>query len=424
MTDDAEQARPAPERLDDPELFKRGPLRLAIRLWGTGDIRADATQVARLREYAQAADPLADAVVEMIAALPRGQGRSLFEQALGEGIDALGSPPEPLVDFFRAVEAAPYWLDRERLDRGGRAILRTGLLGMFPLGDMSLMGGYLASRAVKTLVGTGDLEHMAVRRLIETAAWWLDVTTPGAMKPGAEGYRAALRVRLVHAHVRAAMNGRDDWDYDAWDYPVNQVQTVGTLLLFSQVFVVGTQMLGVRYSEREREDILHLWRYIGWLMGVDDALLPANEEDSWRLLWLLAATEFIPDDDSKRLAQALLATHGEIGKNFGPLAGVVSGASVRLHAAISRMLIGNQNADFLGLPSARVGRLAVLGLSAANFAVETARRRLPGATVVQERVGAFTRKQYLARLGRMVDLDRTYASHMRPGGSGTATNAA
>ncbi len=45
-------------------------------------------------------------------------------------------------------------------------------------------------------------------------------------------------------------------------------------------------------------------------MGVDDELLPTGEEDAWRLLWLLAATEFIPDDDSKRLAKALIHTNG------------------------------------------------------------------------------------------------------------------
>lgn len=277
---------------------------------------------------------------------------------------------------------------------------------------------------VKTLVGTGDLEYTTSRRLIETAAWWLDVTTPGAMQPGAEGYRAALRIRLVHAHVRAAMNRRDDWDYEAWDHPVNQVQTVGTLLLFSQVFVLGTQMLGIRYTKREREDILHLWRYIGWLMGISEALLPASEEDAWRLLWLLAATEFIPDQDSHRLAQALLATHADMGQGFGPLSGVVGAAATNLHVAISRMLIGKENADFLGLPSARVGQVAVLGFSAANFAAETARRLVPGATALQEKVGELTRKQFLGRLGRMVPLDRSYAARLRSSGEGSTTSAA
>ncbi|MPY79187.1 MAG: DUF2236 domain-containing protein [Actinophytocola sp.] len=400
------------ERLPDPELFATGRLQRAVRLAGNRDLRADAAQLARLRQFAQADDPLADAVVAMIHAMPRGEGRKLFEQALADGIDSIDNPPEPLADFFRDVEATPYWVDFDRIDNGARSIIRTGLLGMFPLGDMSLMGGYLASRAVKTLVSTGDLEHTAARRLAETASWWIDVTTPGSLRPQGEGMRAALRIRLVHAFVRDAMNRRDDWDYDAWDRPVNQVQTVGTLLLFSLVFLLGTQLLGIRYTLREREDVMHLWRYVGWLMGVDDELLPGSEADAWRLLWLLATTEFIPDEDSKRLANALLAQNANIGAGLGPLSGVVGSASVSLHAAISRMLIGSSNADYLGLPRNRLTDAAVRGIAAATFVTETARMRVPGATRLQQKIGELTRSRYLAQVSKMLPLDRSYSRSM------------
>ncbi|GAA5101581.1 oxygenase MpaB family protein [Haloechinothrix salitolerans] len=400
------------ERLPDPELFATGRMQRALRLAGNRDLRADAAQLARLRQFAQADDPLADDVVAMIHAMPRGEGRALFEQALAEGIDSVDNPPPPLVAFFRDVEATPYWVDFDRIDNGARSIIRTGLLGMFPLGDMSLMGGYLASRAVKTLVHTGDLEHTAARRLAETASWWIDVTTPGALRPQGDGMRAALQIRLVHAFVRDAMNRRDDWDYDAWDRPVNQVQTVGTLLLFSLVFLLGTQLLGIRYTQQEREDVMHLWRYVGWLMGVDDELLPGSEADAWRLLWLLAATEFIPDNDSKRLANALLAQNANIGAGLGPLSGVVGSASVSLHAAISRMLIGGANADFLGLPRNRLTDATVRGIAAVTFAAETARMRVPGATWLQQKIGELTRSQYLAQVSKALPLDRSYSRPM------------
>lgn len=400
-----------PERVPDPELFSRGPLRMATRLLRVGDLRADGQQLQRLRAFAQAEDPLADAVVARLRREP--QARELFERGLRRGVEAIPEAPDELWEFFHEVERTPYWVDLESIDRGARTIIRTGLVGMIPLGDMSLMGGYLASRAVKTLVGTGDLEHAAARRLAETATWWIDVTTPGALRPHADGYAAALRVRLLHAHVRAAMNRRDDWDYVAWDRPVNQVQTAGTLLLFSQVFLLGTQMLGVRYTQRERDDVLHLWRYVGWLMGVDDELLPANEHDAWRLLWLLAATEFIPDEDSRRLATVLLEQNALIGQGLGPLSRPVGSAAVHLHAAVSRMLLGKSNADYLGLPTPRLASAAIVGLAAANFAAETARRRLPGATAMQERVGRLVRRQYLAQVRKAMPLDRSYSPPTR-----------
>lgn len=403
----------AAERLPDPELFRRGPFKYAMKRLATGDIRADESQRRRLRAFAQAEDPLADAVVTMMRDMPTGAGRALFERALSHGIDAIDDAPPALIAFFRDVEAAPYWLDMDRIDRGARAITRTGLLGLFPLGDMSLMGGYLASRATKSLVGTGEIEYATSRRLVETTTWWMDVTSPGNLRRGASGYAAALRVRLVHAHVRAAMNRRPEWDYAAWDRPINQVQTTGTLLLFSLVFVLGTQLLGVRYSERERADILHLWRYVGWLLGVDDELLPASEDDGWRMLWLLAATEFIPDEDSKRLASALLASHAGVGAGLGPLRKLVSHVSVRVHGSISRLVLGKANADFLGLPNDSIAKSAVAAAAAANFAAETVRRRVPGATAVQEHLGRAGRRTYVTKLGTLFRPDTSYAQHMR-----------
>src|SRR5690606_18796317 len=177
-----EHAMSVDERLPDPELLRTGGFRLATHLYAPGDVRGTRRQLDSLRTYAQAGDPLADDLVSLVERLPRGEGRALFERALGDGIDSLDDPPPELVTFFRHADATPYWVDHDRLESAARAIVRTGLLGLFPLADMSLMGGYLASRATNPLVGTGALvEDMAARRLVETTTWWLDVTTPGAL---------------------------------------------------------------------------------------------------------------------------------------------------------------------------------------------------------------------------------------------------
>ncbi|NKQ55845.1 DUF2236 domain-containing protein [Amycolatopsis sp. K13G38] len=399
------------ERLPDPDFFRQGTFKLARGLAGIGDIRATPEQLARFRAFADQEDPAADALVALMRQRP--QTRKLFDQALEHGIGSINRPPKALRDFFTDVEATPYWVDHTRIERGAKAITRTGLLGLFPLGDMSLMGGYLASRATKPLVATGEIEHMAGQRLVETAAWWIDVTTPGSLRPHGKGYASSLRVRLVHAYVRDAMNRRQDWDYEAWDRPINQLQTVGTLLLFSLVFVLGTQFLGIRYTERERADIIHLWRYVGWLLGIDEELLPATEEDAWRLLWLLATTEFIPDDDSKRLAKALLVTHEGIGVGRGAFGKVLAHVSVRVHSSISRLVLGRTNADFLELPNDPLAQGAVLAAAAVNFAAETVRRRVPGATSVQELIGRMERRRYVTQLSKIFQLDPTYTRHMR-----------
>jgi ER-bound oxygenase mpaB/B'/Rubber oxygenase, catalytic domain/Nitrile hydratase, alpha chain len=91
------------------------------------------------------------------------------------------------------------------------------------------------------------------------------------------GFKGALRVRLMHAMVRSGMNRRPDWNYADWDQPVNQSTLAGTLLLFSLGNVLGSQALGLRFNRREKDAVFHLWRYIGYLLGVDVEVLPTSE---------------------------------------------------------------------------------------------------------------------------------------------------
>lgn len=398
--------------LPTPPLFTEAPFRYAVPVLAPGDLRCTAAQVASFREFSQVGDPLADDVVAMIKRLPVGEGRRMFEIAVERGIAAVPDAPAELVAFFNQVEAEPYWLDRGKLDRGARVVERTGVWGGIAMGMFALMGGYLAARADKTLVGTGDLDAMAPRRLAETTQWWLDVTTPGGLQRNAIGYKSVLRVRLMHALVRSGMNNRPDWDYAAWDHPVNQVLTVGTLGLFSMANLVGAQALGLRFSAAEKDAVFQLWRYVGYLLGVDARILPTCETDTWRAFWILADTEFLPDDDSRKLAQALIPAAGGLflGNDTAPKR-AVRAAVTSYMVAYSRIVLGPSNSDFLGLPDSRFFQAAVVATAAVNGALEIPRQLIPGATTLAEKLGARVRARLvrgsIARNGG----DRTYARH-------------
>ncbi|KIA60713.1 oxygenase MpaB family protein [Nocardia vulneris] len=400
------------QKLPTPQLFTEFPFKYAVPVLAPGDLSCTAAQRDSFRRFAQAGDSLADDVVAMFKRLPVGEGRRMFEIAVERGIDAVPDAPAELAAFFAQVEADPYWLDRDKIDRGARVVGRTSVWGGIAMGMFALMGGYLASRADKTLVGTGDLDAMAPRRLAETTQWWLDVTTPGGLARNAVGYKSVLRVRLMHALVRAGMNRRPDWDYDAWDHPVNQVLTVGTLGLFSMANLVGAQALGLRFSPREKDAVFQLWRYVGFLLGIDQEILPTCETDTWRAFWILADTEFIPDADSQRLAQALIpAAGGLFIDNTTAPRRAVRAVLTSYMVAYSRIILGRSNADFLGLPDSRFFQSAVLATAVVNGALEVPRRFLPGATRFSENLGARVRTRLvrgsIARNGG----DRTYARH-------------
>jgi hypothetical protein len=50
--------------------------------------------------------------------------------------------------------------------------------------------------------------------------------------------------------------------------PINQEDLLVTQLAFSQLVMVALERMGIGASRRDMESFLHLWRYIGHLMGV------------------------------------------------------------------------------------------------------------------------------------------------------------
>jgi hypothetical protein len=369
-------------------------------------LRPDPAQVDWFRGFAHAADPPADAVVEEIATGDTAAARAALQHAFDHGLTTDDEAPEAVRAFFERTARPPYWLDPEQVRAGQRALARVGVLGLMSLGSLALMGGYLSKRSIKPLMRTGELDAMAPRRLVETASWWLEVTTPGSLEPGGAGAASTLRVRITHAHVRRWMHRSPDWDYAAWDSPVNQIQMAGTHLLFSTACMGGLQRLGVHYDDRERAAIMHLWRYVGWLMGVDEALLPATEQDGWRLFWLMAATELDPDEDSVTLAQALARGSGLAAADAPD---VVVRAGLAFNAGMSRYLLGEQACDALGLPRSRAASMAVKALTRGVSFAETGRRLVPGATAVVGLVGRETRRRFIENAAAQVQADRSYA---------------
>lgn len=390
----------APPRLPHPVWMTKPPWNLILPLMAPGDIRATPAQYDTFRSFAQLGDPLADGVVALMRRLPGSEGRRLFDQAVDRGIDSLTDPPPELVALFAQVDAVPYWLDYDLLERGSRVNVRTGLLGLaMVLPYVSLYGGYLASRPDKTLVRTGDLATMAPRRLAETASWWVEVTDPGGLHRHAAGFRSTLRVRIMHAQVRAAMHTRSDWNHQDWDTPVNQVQLAGTLLLFSQVMLLSSRALGLQFSAADTTAHLHLWRYVGHLMGVHHDLIPVTESDAWRMLWLQSASEYMPDHDSRELAEALTAAAAPLLlpprlKN-SPLA---AQALTTYLTSYSRIVLGKRNADLLGAADSKPFQAAVLAVASATLVLETARRLIPGATDLTYRIGRRQRTRLIRRM--------------------------
>ena len=203
-----------------------------------------------------------------------------LQQAIEHGIDSVPDAPAALREFFALVDRVPEWVDFELVERGGRVMRRMGRNAGDVLLQLSLIGGYRFGGPPDLLVETGGLTGAtAMRRLGETQKWAVAVSRPGGMRRFGEGFRLTVHVRAMHALIndRFERNGR--WDTARWGLPINQADQAATLGLFNSTLLLGMRGLGWLVTPAESRAVMHLWKYVGWLMGVDEDWLFDTERE-------------------------------------------------------------------------------------------------------------------------------------------------
>ena len=293
-------------------------------------------------------DPLADDVVRWLHQTGMSTARPLMERAIELGLAAVPDAPEPLRRFIESVEQTPAWVDRELMAAGARFIQSTHLYGMMVLRDAGLMAGYQASAINQTLLMTGALKRGVQGRVAETTSWWIDCTADGGLDRDGAGFKTTLRVRVMHALVRQSARQRPEWDAAALGLPINQVDMQATYLGFGVVHLLSLRVSGVVVSRHDAAAVMHFWRYLGWLMGVEEELLSITEMDGRISLYQNVISQAPPDESSAALGRALM---DEPLLRHYPWGGWVRGRFNRArHLSIVRLFVGRQGMRYLGLP--------------------------------------------------------------------------
>jgi hypothetical protein len=302
-------------------------------------------------------------------------GLELLERALAGGSAALGEAPEALRQLFVEIESPPFAVDQELIEHGARAIMRHGF-GYAGATRQSLFWGYSNGAAVKPLAWTGEMRtaEASLGRLVETGQWLQAVIRPAAVRPHADGWRATIRVRLLHARVRAGLRRSGRWDEAAWGAPLNVADSAFTLLEFSWMPLRLMRRLGFTYTEREAAGIYALWRWVGHLIGVPAELNTADELEAGRMLELRELTAGPPDSDSRELVRALLDG------NLQPDGTSLQRGAGRLMQAIDRAIaihgLPDGYATALGIEPTPARWLLPPGIAGVR-ALEAVRRRVP-----------------------------------------------
>ncbi|MGP3982575.1 oxygenase MpaB family protein [Streptomyces sp. KR80] len=287
-----------------------------------------------------------------------------FKHALAEGIDAVPDAPRPLRDFFAVIEKVPDWVDFDMVNEGGRVARRFGRNSADVLLQLALIGSYRFGGPPDLLVETGGLTGgSALRRLAETQRWAIAVGGDDAMRRDGAGFRLTVHVRLMHALVNHQVENGGGWDTGRWGLPVNQSDLAATLGLFNALQLLGVRLLGVRVTRADSRALMHLWKYVGWLLGVDEDWLFDSELHQHHLSYHQLITQSYGSAAGPPLARAVVEAQRAL--HFTRFAGVRRAYARARLLSMLRYFLGRQGMRDLGLRVALPW--AVPPLLAANF---------------------------------------------------------
>jgi hypothetical protein len=242
---------------------------------------------AQVRAFANGyydADPVAEAFVDDVY-LSRGanEGRRMLDQAISHGVDSVTDAPDSMHRLFDEFERPPAWLNRGLVDEGAALFRRYGP-AVFSFAGVETLLGYTESSIVKPLAFTGTYAgDSALNRFMETARFWIDVSEPGGLEAGGAGRATAMRVRIMHVFLRRRLLAHPDWDLAAWGVPISQSDALITLMSSSLTPGLAMHLMGYRTSTREIEAMMHYWRFIGHLLGVQPRWYPETVPEGLQL---------------------------------------------------------------------------------------------------------------------------------------------
>ena len=243
----------------------------------------------------------------------------------------------------------PDWVDWAQISRGQDVFYRYGGANLTGLAYQSLLGGMGAARVVETLARTGGFSVKVARsRLFETTQHILQVTKSlESMQPGGDGWASTIRVRLLHAAVRArimklAESRPEYYDVAKYGVPINDLDSMATISTFSATLVwLSLPRQGIYMRPHEAADYIALWRYVGHVIGCPVTPFFSTPSRARAVMQSLYYIEIRPSSTSAALANNVIRSLQDRPPGH---------ASAHFLSASARWLNGNELGDALKLP--------------------------------------------------------------------------
>jgi len=305
------------------------------------------------------ADPAADRFIQEVFADPikKAELRKWLGNEPGKNELKWIKIRYPEVEFIQKADILPAWADRHLMNKGSALFVKHSKMVMNLLGLLSLPYCYTAANGAMVLYLSELITRQTTKRLFDTAIFVWEVMGPDAYEGTGSAYTEILKIRIVHAAVRHHTLLSKKWD-DNWGLPINQEDMAGTNLSFSSIVTRGMKKLGIKVSAEDEEAFLHVWSVIGYLMGLDEDLIPQNKEEADHLDLAIKNREFRASSHGAELTQSLI--HHIMSVN-------TSKATVDDIIGLMRYLLGNEIADMLSIKKVALPTYKLMLLKSLNF---------------------------------------------------------
>ena len=277
----------------------------------------DSLQTRLLDDHMWQTDEQGNALAEMFKRVGAKKGRSDFEIALNQGIEAVNNPEPELLAFFDHVDHLPEWLDLEAAERG-----RVAYYNVTPSSELlSIAFAYWATamedRTSAATAQTAMFENNAMQRVKETVQFFVDLGRHGVFDRYSDGFKAAVRVRVAHAQANRGLErlwGKDH--YNTFGRPIGSSFLVSGEGWFALMPLAIDEFFGRPHSGRDWDDVAMYWAYVLYVMGAEDRIIPKTGDEMRKMTDYIYANGGMSSDYRVQISTALMSALEEIDKKI------------------------------------------------------------------------------------------------------------
>jgi hypothetical protein len=306
--------------------------------------------------------------------------------------------PASAAAFLAANRQLPSWADTDKLALAATFNARQGdiiavLYGMGS-GMMSCLIPHEA-RAVYYSRGGANMRD----RVAKTAKLGYDVGSLDAYLPGGQMIVTALKTRMTHAAVRTLLPQSPYWTPTADEpKPISQRDLLITWHSLASFVMQHLHTWNIPVSDDESAAYLHLWQVTAHMLGIQDQFIPATWSDAFAQKAQLLDPILSPTPEGLKLAKILVNLGSSIDGGF---------ASTPMLEAMTRFVLGNTYANWLGMPVQPVLDLSIAMGWPMFVAVREGLLPVPGVADIYWTLDEFVRQGALYYLSNGQGIDIT-----------------